>query len=457
MFENQNRIIIVDDIQTELDQLGKSFFVNGLGCRTFLYEQAYNQPLQNVRIAFFDINLTHGNPIIETEVDKILENHSKEFNDLANAINQYIHIDNGPFALIFWTKNSQVVEAFKIFMQNPERGFNDSTAKPIYIGHIDKVNLNEENTNLAERVITLLNSDEKIKFLFDLEENARIAGEKSINRIYNILPKDTLWGENTILFENMDKVLSKIASSTLGFSHAKENPKKAIYEGLLPILNYELINCNSDVKWNNIVNQLHKAQKNGDIVSPDDSIQHKVNTLYHIEDFFNQTKDVRGSLIEINKNSVGILKSLNIENIEDWMSKLLAIKESNPQQQARKLDIINNSKLIAIELSAACDFSNKKSRINKYMLGVLTSNLSSNLESDLNLKSRPEACYHLGGCCFYHNNNNYHIWLNLNYVFGAKPDDERFSDTIFILKKEIMDMLGNKYASHISRIGITSF
>lgn len=457
MFENQNRIIIVDDNELELEELGKSFFVNGLGCRTFVYDQAYSQPLQNVRVAFFDINLTHGNPITETDTDEILVNHSKEFNDLANAINQYIHPDNGPFALIFWTKNSQVIKAFKIFMQIPERGFNDSTAKPIFIGHIDKVDLDEKESTLAERVTDLLNSDEKIKFLFDLEENARIAGEKSINRIYKILPKDLLWGENKILFENLDKVLSKIASSTLGFSHAKENPQKAIYEGLLPILNYELMNNESDVNWDNIVNQLHIAEKEKDLISPDVSIQHKVNTLYHIEDFSVQDKDVRGALIEIDKNSDEILKSFNIENIEDWMSKLLAIKDSNPNQQARKEEIINNSRLIAVELSAACDFSNKKSRINKYMLGVLTSNLSSDIKNELNLNNRPEACYHLGGCCFYYDNHNYHIWLNLNYVFGAKPDDERLGNILFVLKKEIMDMLGNKYASHVSRIGITSF
>lgn len=458
MFQNQNKIIIVDNVQLELEQLGKSFLVNGLGCRTFLYDEAYDEPLKNIRIAFFDINLSQGNPeITETETEEILDKHSKVFNDLANAINQYIHKENGPFALIFWTKNSQVIEAFKIFMQNPERGFNDSTAKPIYIGHLDKVNINEENNSLSERVINLLNSEEKIKFLFDFEENSKLSGEKTINRIYNILPKDPLWGDNTILFENIDKVLSKIAASTLGFENAQENPKKAVYEGLIPLLNYEFLNRESNVKWDEIVTQLHNAKKYKDLVSPDINIQFNVNTLYHIEDYNNQAKDVRGSLIEINKDLEANLKSLNIENINDWISNLLAIKDANPAQQTRKEEIIDNSKLIAVELSAACDFSNKKLRINKYILGVLTSNLNNNIENDLNLKSRPESCYHLGGCCFRHDDNNYHIWLNLNYVFGAKPDDERLGDTIFILKKEIMDMLGNKYASHISRIGITSF
>lgn len=450
MFENQNRIIIVDDIQPELDQLGKSFFVNGLGCRTFLYDQAYNQPLQNVRIAFFDINLTHGNPIIETEVAEILENHSKEFNDLANAINQYIHKENGPYVLIFWTKNSQVIEAFKTYMQIPERGFNEITAKPIYIGHLDKTDINEADKNLAQRVINLLNSEEKIKFLFDLEENARIAGEKSINRIYDILPKDILWGENTILFENLDRVLSKIASSTLGFSHAKENPKKAIYEGLLPVLNYELVNCESDVNWGNIVQQLTQATSMNELVSPDINIQYKVNGLYHIEDFKHQPKDTRGCVIEINKNNNDIVTSFGIANFNAWFNDLIPINDKTIKKAIR-----DNSRLIAIEFSAACDYSNKKNRINKYVLGVITDDFD--IKAELVKDRRSESSYHLGGCCFQHNQINYNIWLNLNYVFGTFENDSRFGNSIFILKKEIMDMLGNKYAGHVSRIGITSF
>ena len=459
MLENQNRIIIVDNVLEELEQLGKSFFINGLGCRTFLYEQDYFEPLKNVRLAFFDVNLTQGTAEISNDdsIEEILEKNSKVFNDLAVAINQYIAPDNGPFVLIFWTKNSILVNAFKLYMQNPDRGFNDTTAKPIFIGYLDKVNSNEENTTLSERVINLLNSDEKIKVLFDFEENSRIAGEKTINRIYDILPKDQLWGENIILHNNIDAVFSKISASTLGFEHAKENPKKALYEGLIPVLNYELINQESSVDWKILLKSLMNADNPKKLISPDPIIQNKVNSLFHIEDIVDQNKDVRGCVVVIDKANSEILETFNIGNIEEWTSKLIAIKDSNPAQQARKAEILNKSKLIAIELSAACDYSNKKPRINKYIIGVLTENLSNNLEDDLILKSRPESCYHLGGCCFNFKDSNIHIWLNLNYVFGAKGNDVRFGNPIFILKKEIMDMLGNKYASHVSRIGITSF
>ena len=456
MIEKQNKIIIVDNSADELERLGKAFLEIGVGCRTFLYETDYDaEPLKNVRIAFFDINLTLGKEFLSgEEKEEIIKNHSAVLNDLAYAISQFISIENGPYALIFWTKNKELIDAFIHYVKEREI----TIPNPIIISHIDKTQITDDNVGtLPELVLDLLNSNEKIKFLFDLENNAKKSGENTLNRIYDILPKNDPWGESKQLFENLDKVLSKIAASTLGFEHAKENPKKAVYEGLLPILNYEFLNSESNVKWNDIVNQLHVAQRYNEIVSPDINIQHKVNTLYHIEEYTSQTKDFRGSLIEVDKNSEGILNSFNIDDVNDWISKLLAIKDANASQLARKTLILDNSKLIVIELSAACDFSNKKSRINKYILGVLTSNLNDNIETDLNLKSRPEACYHLGGCCFHYIGNNHHIFLNLNYVFGAKPDDNRLGNTLFILKKEIMDMLGNKYTSHISRIGITSF
>ncbi|HAU55348.1 MAG TPA: hypothetical protein DCW66_19590, partial [Sphingobacterium sp.] len=379
-------------------------------------------------------------------------------NDLAIAINQYIAKDNGPYILVFWTANSRIVEAFKLYMRDPSRGFGD-TASPILIDCIDKTPFTDENNqqeNLSDRVLALLNSNEKIKFLFDLEQNTKNAGENTLDRVYDILPKNDIWGDSTHLFENLDRVLSKIAASSLGFDHAKENPKKAIYEGLLPILNYEFLNRESNVAWNQIVEQLKKASTVKELVSPDINIQYKVNALYHIEDYVDHSKDVRGSVIKIDKSSQETLDVFDIGNIDDWISKLLTIKAETDKQKKRKEEILNNSRLIAIELSAACDFSNRKPRINKYILGVLTSNLNNKIETDLNIKNKPEASYHLGGCCFHHGGNNYHIWLNLNYVFGAKPNDSRFGETIFILKKEIMDMLGNKYANHISRIGITS-
>ena len=444
MFKVSNKIIIVDDIQSQLDTLSGAFLDNGIGCRPLLYENTYNEPLLNIRVAFFDLNIgektVNDTGKTPEEIEKL---NSAVYNDLAIALNQYISKENGPFALIFWTRNKKIVEGFISYMQNPARGYSD-TASPILIDCIDKDEVSKEN--LPDKLLEILNKEE-IKFLFNFETKANEAAEKTIDKLYKIIPKDEKWGENEVLFDNLGKILSKIAASTLGFDYSKENPNKAVYEGLLPLLNNELINSDSEVNWETILAPLYS----GKIVSPDDIIQRKVNSVFHIESS-NLSKDTRGVVVEIDKTNLGHINLLNIEEINAWFGKLLSIKDGREELKA---EIINNSKLIAIEISAACDYSNKKPRINKYILGALTPVI--NVEKDINQKGRIESSYHLGGCDFNLGDENFQIWLNLNFVFGVRNDDPRLGESLFIMKKEIMDMLGNKYASHVSRIGITSF
>lgn len=450
MFEMQNRIIIVDDRQDELDTLTKAFLNNGIGCRPFLYENTYNQPLTKIRIAFFDLNIgekkVDDSGASPEEIEKL---NSGVYNDLAIALNQYISKDNGPFALIFWTKNKKIIEGFIKYIQNPDRGFSD-TPFPIYIGCIDKDEFIENKDNLSTKLLEVLNQEE-IKFLFDFESKARIAGEQTINKIYEIIPKDQKWGESTILFDNLGKILSKIASSTLGFDYSKENPGKAVYEGLIPILNNELTSIEDGVIWKNLLKPLYDAKSFKELVFPDDLIQKKVNTVFHIEKS-SDNKEVRGAVIEIDKANNVTLQSLNVSDINKWFNDIIPF---NDDKDSIKKQVRNNSTLIAVEISAACDYSNRKSRINKYILGFITPII--NVKDDIAKDRRPESSYHIGGSNFHFDNKDFQIWLNLNFVFGARSDDARLGNVKFVLKKEIMDMIGNKYASHISRIGITSF
>jgi len=452
MFQPSNRIIIVDNQKSELETLGKSFLENGLGCRTFLYDQEYTPPLQNIRIAFFDINLTSKTVDHSyTSSEDLIKFNSPIFNDLATAINLYIAKDNGPYVLIFWTANKDIVPAFIEYMQETKRGFSE-TASPVFISYIDKPAFlfKPDSTELSNKVIEQLNN-EKIKFLFDFEDKVNSAGEKTINKIYDIIPKEKKWGENTVLFENLGKILSKIAASTLGFSHSKQNPGKAIFEGLLPLLNAEISNATNNTNWKTILEPLFSASAPHKLTSPDDLIQRKVNAVFHI-DKPNGHKITRGSVIEINKHITSIHRLFGIDSIDDWFDKLIPFKQGKEKEKEHTR---SHSMLIAIELSAACDYSNDKHRINKYILGFKTPVID--VKNNIDKNSRIESSYHVAGANFHYEKQDFQIWLNLNFVFGTRPIDPRLGNQVFILKKEIMDMIGNKYAGHVSRIGITSF
>jgi hypothetical protein len=451
MFETNNKIIIVDDKKEDLQTLAEVFLNTGVGCKTILYDSLYNEQLKGVRIAFFDINIT--NKVIDInqkEFDyKTDPSLSSAFNDLAVAIEACIHIDNGPFALIFWSSNTILIDNFKEFVRDVEKGFSNMTS-PILIDCIDKNEFTGKSSELLGKLKKLF-SGKSIELLLDFEHKSSISSSQLINDFFSLIPKnpnpeDQIWGNYKDFEENFEKVFSKIAVSTLGHKYGKENPDKAILEALLPIQNHLILNQSLvSLPWKTFLTSL-----NGNPKYPTPFDEGKLNTIFHIENAVGE-KDIRGAVIQIDKTDEALLKTFGIIDVEKWIKKIIPFKSGN---EALEQETIASTQLIAVELSAACDFSNKKPRINKYMLGILTPKI--NVEEHIN-KQRPESSYHVGGCSFNQNGNNFQIWLNLNFMLGCPSDDIRLGGIKFILKKEIMDMIGNKYASHVSRIGITSF
>jgi hypothetical protein len=439
MFKPQNKIIIVDDVKEDLNRLSKVFYDNGIGCKTFEYDSFDKPKLNDVRIAFFDININPSGGSSDNQI----------CNSIADAIEQYISIENGLFALIFWTSKPEMVEKIKKFIQRKTTPF----PKPFFINHIAKEDVTTEN--LPEKLKQVLN-EETLKLLFSFEEEVSNAANKTINQIYDIIPKDLNWGENILFRKNFEQVFSKIAISTLGKEHAIENPEKAINESLLPIHNYNLIQNIDNKNWKNFLTSLNKNS----LKYPNNFDEGKLNSIFHIEKFNGNGKETRGSVIKIDKTKKHILKKIGITNFDKWVNKIIPFKtDANSQKQTNidtvKATIYPNVELVVIELSAACDYSQKKERINKYILGLIVPKFD--VKKFINKEIRSESSYHVGGCNFNYNDHEFQIWLNLNFVIGTISNDTKLGDIKFILKKEIMDMIGNKYASHVSRIGITSF
>jgi hypothetical protein len=436
MFEPENKIIIIDDIQGHLDILSKPFYENGIGCKCFIYDVNYNVPLKNVRVAFFDIriNPTGGGSA------------GQRLNDIATAMKQYIHFDNGPFALIFWTSNKGEIDAIKKYIHERHH----DCPKPFLVDFIDKDEFLDKPDKLTAKLEETL-GDETLKILFEFEKVSSQSASMTINQLYEIIPRKDTWGETINFKENFEKVFSKIAVQNSGYVYAKHNPDKGVVSSLLPILNHHIENLHNSEKWKNYLTTLTNSKSYNEVTYPDDFSEGKLNSIFHIEKT-NGDKEVRGTVINIDRTNQAILNSFNISNIDVWFNSLIPF---NKDKDDFKRQTRSNSKLVAVEISAACDFSNNKKRINKYALGFITPLIK--IKEDINDAIRTESSYNVGDANFNFEGEDFQIWLNMNFVFGTKPDDPRFGTARFVLKKEIMDMIGNRYASHVSRIGITSF
>ena len=429
MIEN-NRIIIVDDSEDDLNQLRQVFYEHGIGCKGFVYDGLIvpEHPLQGVRFAFFDIHLSSAGDINST---------------LKDAISHYISTDNGPYVLVFWSSHVDDISKFKSFVNRTDDKFKQKL-KPILLTSIDKAEFLDGKKSLSEKVDSILSSD-LVKCIVKFDESVILSARETLDRILKIIPFPDAWGESTGYNEKCQAVFSKMAEAIYGWSNAKECPDEAIKEGIIPVFKHILLH-NDDTYWKEYLKPLHGAKK-GSLSFPGGFSVEKLNTILHIDDheIQKQTRCTRGSVCVFGDNDFEkVFQEIFGIRYCIWFGLTFSGLKKEDRSQA---------KLIAIEFSAACDFCQNKSRTNKYILGAL-------LPQDCLERLDKE---HLGDFTFFlpfdfeFDNKAWTIGVNLNYTFTIPKNSSVLKPPSFVLMKETMDMLGHKYASHVSRIGITSF
>lgn len=439
MLSTRNKIILVDDNKDHLNSLSDALFNQKISCLPIVYDVMYDDPMSGIRLAFFDINLLNSS------------NESQILATILETLPKYISNDNGPFALIFWTDKKDLIPKIKLHIN--ERG-GANFPRPFIVDCIDKDEFYGEDK--AEDLINKLNEifqEPTLNIMVDYENVVNDSVINTINQFFEIIPSNDNWGENTNYIDNFEKVFSRIASSALGFKHAQKNPDKAVYYALTGTLKYYIEHHDNKGYWGNTLNSLKNANKLNDIGIVNNFNYSRLNNLLHITPNISQLeKDERGVVISLKKV---FLRKFQFDFTKFYSSMIKfsykASKEAEALKEIKK--IINNSQLICIEISASCDYSQKSSRINNYILGFITPKLDSKILTLSN--GLPAKSYHLIN--YMEDKVEKVIWLNLNYVIGCNPKDPNLGDIKFKLKSELVNQIGNRYANHISRIGITSF
>lgn len=450
MFQSQNRIIIVDDNDRDLLTLAKKFSDKGLTYKLIHYQQFDDyerEKLTGVRLAFFDINLVPGGQNVNLHGQeynyKENNNLSSVYNSLAGAIRSIISPNNGPFILIFWSLNTQLISNFIEYVN--ER--NIDLPKPLAIKYINKADANNIDAEI-KRII----KETSIRLLYSFERKCEIAAVNTINQIFQIIPKDESsdWGQQDSIFDtNLKKIFSKMALSKLG-EHAKEHPDKAIYESLIPLMGYELVNFLPDDDWRNFLGNLDNAEY------PNGFDYSKLNSIYHLDLKSNVTLNQRGAVFSYNiTTEEGVDPIYYFKHLEERTKNLFNkfIRFDNNFSDYEKRHFRENSLFALIEISPACDYSQNKNRNLNYLLALITPIV----EDEKELITQSESILHKDIPIIHFNQKKYKIWINLNYSFSNIDGVASLTKPLFVLKKELVDMIGNRYANHISRIGITSF
>lgn len=430
MLEENNNIIIVDDVAEDVERLSKIFNGYGIGCRSFVYDPVdlVEAPLENVKLAFFDICLqTTGN---ETE----------QFAILCDALKAYISCDNKAFVLVFWTSKPKMIEDFKAYIEQRE---GENIPKPLAIKAIDKLQFIEKQSELQQTLGDLMD-EPIIKCLYSFESKLKNAANKSLHEVLKFIAFPDPWGENEQYINNIKTVFAKIATETFGVKRGRQNPDLAIKEAFGPLFHHYL--CASDDKvWKELFGEMRIDKVNK---FPDAAIVAKLNTLFHI-DVSPKENDSRGSLRQIEREDekyATFFKSQIGHTPNEWLYSVLL------KNTKIKGDILE---FVALEYSAACDYSNGKKRTHRYMLGAI---LPVDVAMQLENVKLGDAIYKVP-FKFIYKEQECVLLLHFNYSINEEETSpiKLLGKRLFSFKAEVMNMIGDHHANHISRIGITSF
>ena len=435
MLNTRNKIILVDNRVDHLDTLSNVFFNEKIGCLPILYESTYDNPLDGIRLAFFDINLLDSGTdtqMIATVVD---------------ALTKYISADNGPYALIFWTDRKTLIPQISNYINQRQI----DVPKPLVIDCIDKDVFYDDASLLLNKLKEIF-ANPTLNVLIDFENVVTNAATKTVNQFFEIIPSNDKWGKSKDYVHNFERIFSSLAVSSSGFHNAKTNPDKAVYSTLNQTLKFHIENSTNSNNWKNILTSLNNAVLPSNISKVARFNYFQLNNLIHIDrEISNLQKEDRGVVIVLDKNYLRNY-GLTFRKFYDAMIKFR--KRDKENESAKILRLIHSSKLVCIEISASCDHSQRSNRINKYIFGIITRKMKSkDYEHNNNSIPANSVCV----LNYLDNNQEKQIWVNYNYVVGLKTDDNNLGEILFRLKGEMINQIGNRYANHVSRIGITSF
>ena len=422
MLQESNRIIVIDNEQFDLNQIAYEFNKKGIGCHTILYD-GFNfpeEPYSDVRIAFFDVNLAFGNGGSSSSDPK------QCFSTLENAIESYISPGNGPFVLIFWTSNKSLIQDFINYINRDPDTENivRDRIKPYYISCLNKLDISDDNT--LEDMLKKEFDNSMVNLCVDFDRQIQDASIRTINKLLSLIPMNDPWGNPQSFEDNFKKLFSKIAIAS-GGENSSANTDRSINEALAPIIQHSLCPASLWQDYLNIIDLSSEDKKQ--LVNTD--VAEELNAFFFVDESIIDKKE-RGCLLKINRDRFETLVGIEFDQ---WR-----------KNEFGESPTLEGCFPVAVEISSACDFSQNKSRTNKYLLGIAHTQAIKIKDKNSNIKVEN----------FMVNNIHYSMAFNFNFILVNITEDS-IDNILFGFKKEMMDMIGNRYANHISRIGITSF
>lgn len=454
-------IVVIDDNKEELDNIKNAFFEAGIPCLPIQYVN--DDPDNESGIDHVDISEWISPRIVVTDLNLTETQNAKAVN-LAGPLAKMLQRLSlkGPYLLCIWSKLEKDVDGVMRVLEERHR---DDMALPLQVSVISKTEFLSEAGRLKEKIKNLISENSLFDMLFNWEVRISEAGRSAISMLYSLAQGNNESKSIEDRAAELRKILAAVGNEAIGLKNAADNPALAMETGLIPVLEDQIRSMSDadlDGKWSAAVPEIGEKQ------TIDDSVKSKLNAFYHIEEVAEvYPKNSRGVFVCLN---MGYLqKRGNREKFERRLGRSIKSlvhdeflpKTDNPEEKGLREQARNKIVIGFLEVSPACDYAQRKTKLPRYILGALIPSefeVLTSFETSQGVKKdrAHEGVYRLPRIDF--KGKTYVVKFSFKYQLGAQPDDNQwFGSSLFRVRDQILSAITFSCSQYASRPGVISF
>jgi hypothetical protein len=348
------RIIAVDNEPDDLLALERAFDNLGGLCECIDFDRANQRTIPfatGIRILFMDINLMPGAGGNAG---------ARNFAPISAIISKIVGTDNGPYALITWTKDASAHDALVAYLEQ-------NLAEPLRpcANHcLPKDGHLEDPAALVAKLTTLQSEIPGLAMLLDWEKAVMKAADRSVHQIAQLSNAHGLQQGAAVA-----QSVRAISHAAAGSAEADANPFRAFTQGMSALLADQLDKAGADASTEAAWKTCLAAKP---LTDPDENQRAALNTFFHLEPPEANASSTFGTIYDVSFETLQPFLKPKFKTSKAAMlsNEFLPIKFQNERNAAADNKFARSCKWRLIRLGAACDHVNGKTQTLDGLLAV---------------------------------------------------------------------------------------
>ncbi|MEO0288971.1 MAG: hypothetical protein ABIN00_04995 [candidate division WOR-3 bacterium] len=448
VYPENGSVIIIDDQIEEALPLMRALSKHNISYKYFTgkNEDLPEKPLSNVKIIFLDIQL---------EGMEGVQNDRTKLTVLANIISKIVDNSCFPYMIIAWTKHQDLVDELNKYLKNNNPPFIILAIGKEEVKENDEYNVNKIEEKLKEEI----NKSEAFQFFLKWQNIANTSSIQVVNEVASIYPLDNQWDKN------IKSILNMLAEAYAGKQAGNEGHKNALmcFNNLyLDIIENNILSGIPDFhidiqEMKNLNDNEIKGELNRRLLISFEKSNFVVpGNIYEENDCFEfiklNPKDVFQKVdVEFKKKLEECLKRFEFGDCNEVIKRVFKIFKKQLVECCSKPNTEyedNKFFLIYLEVSPFCDYAQNKWKMHRILPGI-----SWPFEYERNLK---KADYIYKTPLFRIDNKLLFYVFDIRYLTSLPLEALNNVNSKKRFRKELLNDIQTKIASHINRPGITS-